>query len=84
LHCELSANFAHFGLPSTTFNLSEISRLFSVIRVYDDAGNVIDTHEHTRRVLKLALGSTHFDVPATKSGFPTKADNTQSGLVEFH
>jgi len=23
------------------------SRLFSVIRVYDEAGNVIETHEHT-------------------------------------
>jgi hypothetical protein len=37
-----------------------------VIRVHDEAGNVIDTHEHTRRVLKLALGSTHFGVPATQ------------------
>jgi len=30
------------------------------------AGDVIETHEHIRRVLKLALGSTHFDVPATQ------------------
>ena len=59
-------------------------RVPSQTRVYDAAGDVMEAHEHTRRVLKLALGSTHFDVPATKSGFPTKADNTQSGLVEFH
>jgi ribosomal protein L28 len=37
-----------------------------VIRVYDQAGNVIETHEHSRRVWKLALASTHFDVPATE------------------
>jgi hypothetical protein len=36
------------------------------IRVYDETGNVIETHEHIRGVLKLALGSTHFDVPATQ------------------
>ena len=59
----------------------------AVIRLYDDAGNVIETHEHKgefQRVVSLpsppfiarpheragesgALGSTHFDVPATQS-----------------
>ena len=45
----------------------------AVIHVYDDYGNVIDTHEHTRRVLKLALGSTHFDVPAPQKRVPNES-----------
>jgi hypothetical protein len=44
-----------------------------VIRVYDVAGNVVETHEHTRGVLKLALGSTHFDVPATQKRVPNES-----------
>jgi hypothetical protein len=30
-----------------------------------------------------ALGSTHFDVPATQKRAPTKPDNTQTGPVEI-
>jgi hypothetical protein len=45
----------------------------AVIRVYNEAGNVIERHEHTRRVLKLALRSTHFDVPATQKRVPNES-----------
>ena len=45
----------------------------AVIRVYDEAGNVIETHEHAgnfRELFHLTLSAllTHFDVPATQSG----------------
>ena len=45
----------------------------AVIRVYDSVGNVTETHEDARRVLKLMLGSTHFDVPATQKRVPNKS-----------
>jgi hypothetical protein len=42
-----------------------------------------DARLHQQSVASGALGSTHFEVPATQEGGPTKPDNTQSGLVEF-
>jgi hypothetical protein len=38
---------------------------------------------HHQAVAYGALGSTHFDVPATQKRAPTKPDNTQTGLIEF-
>src|SRR5262249_8141498 len=41
-------------------------------------------HDHTSRAVESgALGSTHFDVPATQRLAPTKPDNTQTGHVEI-
>ena len=42
------------GFASHAFGLaSEIPAYFSVVRVYDATGNVIETHEHQERVLRL-------------------------------
>ena len=54
----------------------------AVIRVYDAAGNVIATHEHTIQGFDLAL-SGHFDVPTTQKRSRNETRCTQSGLVEI-
>jgi hypothetical protein len=56
----------------------------AVIRVYDEACTVIETHDHTSRLLNLALSGLLISMcRQPKSGAPTKPDNTQTGLVEI-
>jgi intracellular sulfur oxidation DsrE/DsrF family protein len=75
--------------PSAISNIVDHAKFYSrshdaVIRVYDAAGNVIETHEHISRLLNLALSGLLISMcRQPQKRVSTKADNTQTGPIEL-